>query len=62
MTFTTRRALRLHVNINNVLFPLKLKNMYSLMNKKSKFSAENKLTHYKAILKAVWTYGIELWG
>jgi hypothetical protein len=32
------------------------------MNKKSKLSVENKLTIYKAILKLVWTCGIELWG
>jgi hypothetical protein len=32
------------------------------MNEKSKFSLENKLTIYKAILKPVWTYGVELWG
>jgi hypothetical protein len=32
------------------------------MNKKSKLSVENKLTIYKAILKPVWTYGVELWG
>jgi hypothetical protein len=32
------------------------------MNRKSKFSVENELTIYKAILKLVWTYGIELWG
>jgi hypothetical protein len=26
------------------------------------FSLENKITIYKAIIKPVWTYGIELWG
>jgi hypothetical protein len=31
------------------------------LNKKSKLSAENKSTIYKAILKPVWTYGVELW-
>jgi hypothetical protein len=36
--------------------------MYWLINKKSKFSVEYKLTIDKAILKPVWTYGIELWG
>jgi hypothetical protein len=33
-----------------------------LINKKSQLSLENKITVYKAIIKAVWTYGIELWG
>jgi hypothetical protein len=41
---------------------LKLKNMYCLMNKKSKLAVQNKLTIYKIILKPVWTYGVELWG
>jgi hypothetical protein len=33
-----------------------------LINKKSQLSLENKITIYKAIIKPVWTYGIELWG
>jgi hypothetical protein len=32
------------------------------MNKKSKLSVENKLTIFKAILRPVWAYGVELWG
>jgi hypothetical protein len=34
----------------------------SIENKKSQLSIENKITIYKAIIKPVWTYGIELWG
>jgi hypothetical protein len=33
-----------------------------LINKNSQLSLENKITIYKAIIKLVWTYGIELWG
>jgi hypothetical protein len=33
-----------------------------LINKKSQLSLENKITIYKAIIKPVWAYGIELWG
>jgi hypothetical protein len=33
-----------------------------LINKKSQIPFENKITIYKAIIKPVWTYGIELWG
>jgi hypothetical protein len=33
-----------------------------LINRKSKLSFENKITIYKAIIRRVWTYGIELWG
>jgi hypothetical protein len=33
-----------------------------LIDKKSQLSLENKITIYKAIIKPMWTYGIELWG
>jgi hypothetical protein len=36
--------------------------MICLINRKSQLSLENKITVYKAIIKPVWTYGIELWG
>jgi hypothetical protein len=33
-----------------------------LINKKSQLSLKNKITIYKAIIKPLWAYGIELWG
>jgi hypothetical protein len=33
-----------------------------LMDKNSQLSLENKITIYKAIIKPVLTYGIDLWG
>jgi hypothetical protein len=36
--------------------------MYWLLGRKSKLSTNNKLLGYKAILKPIWTYGIQLWG
>jgi hypothetical protein len=33
-----------------------------LIGKCSHLSLENKVLIYKAILKPIWTYGIELWG
>jgi hypothetical protein len=36
--------------------------MYWLINKKPQLSLENKITIYKAIIRPVWTYGIEVWG
>jgi hypothetical protein len=36
--------------------------MYWLLGRKSKLSSSNKLLIYKAILKPVWTYGIQLGG
>jgi hypothetical protein len=36
--------------------------MYWLLGRKTKLSTNNKLIIYKAILKPIWTYGIQLWG
>ena len=36
--------------------------MYWLISRKSKLSIENKILLYQAILKPIWTYGIQLWG
>jgi hypothetical protein len=36
--------------------------MYWLLGHKLKLSTNNKLLLYKAILKPIWTYGIQLWG
>jgi hypothetical protein len=41
---------------------LSLTKMYWLLGRKSKLSTNNKLLIYKAILKPIWTYGIQLWG
>jgi len=35
--------------------------MYWLFGSKSQLSTENKLLLYKAILKPIWAYDIELW-
>jgi hypothetical protein len=39
---------------------LSLTKMYWLLGRKSKLSISNKLLIYKAILKLIWTYGIQL--
>jgi hypothetical protein len=36
--------------------------MYLLLGHRSKLSASNKLLLYEAILKPIWTYGMQLWG
>ena len=41
---------------------IKLRNLHWLIGKQSKLSISNKLLIYKAILKPIWTYGIQLWG
>jgi hypothetical protein len=55
-------TLKTHTKAKRRQLELKLKNMYWLMNKKSTLSVANKLTVYKAVLKPVWTYDVELWG
>ena len=41
---------------------LNLRNMYWIIGRKSQLSLAKKLLVYKAILKPIWTYGIQLWG
>ena len=41
---------------------MKTEKMYWLLGPKSKLSLNNKIILYKAILKPMWTYGIQLWG
>jgi hypothetical protein len=36
--------------------------MYWLIGRKSKLTTENKLLLYKAIIKPIWPYGVQLWG
>jgi hypothetical protein len=50
-----------HITAKRRQLELKVRNMYWLINRKSQLSLENKITIYKAIIKPVWTYGIELW-
>jgi hypothetical protein len=39
-----------------------LTKMHWLLGWKSKLFTSNKILIYKAILKPIWTYGIQLWG
>jgi hypothetical protein len=41
---------------------LKTKQMHWLLRRRSILSIENKLLLYKAVLKPIWIYGIQLWG
>jgi hypothetical protein len=51
-----------HIKAKRRQLELKVRNMNWLINRKSQLSLENKITVYKALIKPVWTYGIELWG
>jgi hypothetical protein len=39
-----------------------LTKMHWLLGRKSKLSTSNKILTYKAILKPIWIYGMQLWG
>jgi hypothetical protein len=41
---------------------LKAKQIHWLLRRRSTLSFESKLLLYKAVLKPIWTYGIQLWG
>jgi hypothetical protein len=41
---------------------LKVKDLYWVIGRKSPALLESKVLLYKAIIKPIWTYGIELWG
>jgi len=49
--FTKRKQLGIH-----------LSKMYWLLGSKLQLSTENKLLLYKAILKSIWTHGVQLWN
>jgi hypothetical protein len=57
-----RIAIYTHIFAKPKQFGLSLTKMYWLLGRKSKLSTNNKLLIYKAILKRIWTYGIQLWG
>lgn len=41
---------------------IKFKNLYWLLNKRSKLNLNSKILIYKSIIKPIWTYGVQLWG
>lgn len=51
-----------HIKSKRQLLDKKNKRLYWLIGYRSELSLENKLRIYKAILKPVWTYGLQLWG
>lgn len=51
-----------HVQAKRKQLDMKLRQMYWLLERKSKMTMQNKVTVYKATLKPIWSYGIQLWG
>jgi len=41
---------------------VKIKEIICLIRKKSHLSIQNQRLIYKAVMKPIWSYGIELWG
>jgi hypothetical protein len=60
----TRQKLtwRPHITAKKIQINLKLRQMNWLIGRKSKLTTENKLPLYKAIIKPIWYYGIQVWG
>ena len=51
-----------HIQAKKQQLNLKARQMYWLIGRKSQLSLANKVIIYKAVLRPIWTYGIELWG
>jgi hypothetical protein len=51
-----------HIKSNRKKLNLKAKQMKWLLGRRSTLSIRSKLLLYKAVLKPIWTYGIQLWG
>jgi Reverse transcriptase (RNA-dependent DNA polymerase)/Endonuclease-reverse transcriptase len=53
---------REHIKKKREELDIRYRKMYWLIGRKSLLSVDNKVLLYKAMLKPVWTYGIQLWG
>lgn len=62
MHLDRRLTWQTHIFTKRKQLGLQFSKMYWLIGRKSQMSLENKVLLYKAILKPVWTYGIQLWG
>jgi hypothetical protein len=51
-----------HIKSKRKQLNRKAKQMHWLLGRRSTLSIERKLLPYKALLKPIWTYGIQLWG
>lgn len=62
MHLDRRLTWKSHIWTKRKQLDTKFRSLYWLVGKKSQLSNESKMLIYKAILKPIWTYGIELWG
>ena len=57
-----RLTWKIHIKEKQKHLKLKTNKMHWLLGPRSELSLENKVRLYKAVLKPVWTYAIQLWG
>jgi hypothetical protein len=57
-----RLTWRKHIFTKRKQLGMTLTKMHWLLGRKSKLSTSNNILIYKATLKPIWTYGIQLWG
>lgn len=62
MVLDRRLTWKAHIKNKQQQLNIKTKRLYWLLGSRSQLNLQNKLKIYKAILKPVWTYGIQLWG
>jgi DNA polymerase III sliding clamp (beta) subunit (PCNA family) len=62
LPFDCRLNWKEHIARKRKQIDLKTKEINWLIGKKSHLSIENKLLIYKAVIKPIWSYRIELWG
>ena len=62
MTLDRRLTWKKHISEKTKQLTEKLRKFYWLTGRRSKLNIQNKITLYKAVIKPVWTYGIQLWG
>ena len=62
MTLDRKLTWKKHISEKTKQLKEKLRKFYWLMGRRSKLNIQNKITLYKAVIKPVWTYGIQLWG
>jgi len=53
---------RKHISTKRKQLDLKIRKLYWSIGRKAQLLLVNKLLVYKAILKPIWTYGVQLWG
>ena len=62
MTLDRRLTWKQHILDKSKQLRDKLNKFYWIIGRRSSLSTQIKITLYKAIIKPVWTYGIQLWG